>query len=318
MSNEVKKVIRLGTRASALARWQADWVAARLRETGQTVELIFITTSGDAQQVGSIGTIGGQGVFTKEIQRALLDGRVDLAVHSLKDLPTEPVDGLLLAAVPPREVVADVLISQSGKTFAELPAGARIGTGSARRQSQLRHARPELEYLDIRGNVDTRLNKLAAGDYDAIILAAAGLTRLGLAERITQELPREMILPAVGQGALGLETRADDTTTIAALSPLNDPPSHAAVLAERAMLATLRGGCLAPVGGWARFERVGTLTLSGTVLSLDGAARLLVHEDAEIDVTGEDWPAQAAALGEAVALQLIQSGAERLIAAARS
>ncbi len=282
------------------------------------MELIFITTSGDAQQVGSIGTIGGQGVFTKEIQRALLDGRVDLAVHSLKDLPTEPVDGLVLAAVPPREVVADVLISQSGKTFAELPAGARIGTGSARRQSQLRHARPELEYLDIRGNVDTRLNKLAAGDYDAIILAAAGLTRLGLAERITQELPREMILPAVGQGALGLETRADDTTTIAALSPLNDSPSHAAVLAERAMLATLRGGCLAPVGGWARFERVGTLTLSGTVLSLDGAARLLVHEDADIDLTGEHWPAQAAALGEAVALQLIQSGAERLIAAARS
>lgn len=315
--SEYSTTIRLGTRSSALARWQADWVAARLRETGQDVELIFITTSGDAQQVGSIGTIGGQGVFTKEIQRALLDGRVDLAVHSLKDLPTEPVEGLALAAVPPREVVADVLISHSGQSFAELPAGARIGTGSARRQSQLRHARPELDYLDIRGNVDTRLNKLAAGDYDAIILAAAGLTRLGLAERITEELPRAMILPAVGQGALGLETRADDTATIAALAALNDPASHAAVLAERAMLATLRGGCLAPVGGWARFEQDGVLTLDGTVLSLDGKARLLVQEEADVDLAGENWPEQAAALGEAVALQLIQSGAERLIAAAR-
>jgi hydroxymethylbilane synthase len=318
MSNSDKPTIRLGTRSSALARWQAEWVAARLRETGQTVELIFITTSGDAQQVGSIGTIGGQGVFTKEIQRALLDGRVDLAVHSLKDLPTEPIEGLVLAAVPPREVVADVLISRNGQTFAELPAGARIGTGSARRQSQLRHARPELEYLDIRGNVDTRLNKLTAGEYDAIILAAAGMTRLGFADRITQELPRAMILPAVGQGALGLETRADDTTTIAALAALNDPASHAAVLAERSMLATLRGGCLAPVGGWARFEQDGVLKLDGTVLSLDGKARLLVQEEADVDLAGETWPEQAVALGEAVAMQLIQSGAERLIAAARS
>jgi hydroxymethylbilane synthase len=318
MSNTEQNPIRLGTRASALARWQAEWVAARLREAGHAVELVFITTSGDAQQVGSIGTIGGQGVFTKEIQRALLDGRVDLAVHSLKDLPTEPVAGLVLAAVPPREVVADVLISRNGKTFAELPAGARIGTGSARRQSQLRHARPELEYLDIRGNVDTRLNKLAAGEYDAIILAAAGLTRLGLADRITEELPRAMILPAVGQGALGLETRADDLATITALATLNDAASHAAVLAERAMLATLRGGCLAPVGGWARFESEGTLKLDGTVLSLDGRARLLVHESDELDLAGERWPEQAAALGELVAQQLIMSGAERLIAAARS
>lgn len=318
MSENSTSTIRLGTRSSALARWQAEWVAARLLETGQTVELVFITTSGDAQQIGSIGTIGGQGVFTKEIQRALLDGRVDLAVHSLKDLPTEPVPGLVLAAVPPREVVADVLISRNGQQFAELPAGARIGTGSARRQSQLRHARPELEYLDIRGNVDTRLNKLTAGEYDAIILAAAGLTRLGLADRITQELPRGMILPAVGQGALGLETRVDDTTTIAALAALNDPASHAAVLAERAMLATLRGGCLAPVGGWARFEQDGVLKLHGTVLSLDGKARLLVQEDCDVDLAGHNWPEQAAALGEAVALQLIQSGAERLIAAARS
>jgi hydroxymethylbilane synthase len=318
MSIAEKKTIRLGTRSSALARWQAEWVAARLRETGQNVELIFITTSGDAQQVGSIGAIGGQGVFTKEIQRALLDGRVDLAVHSLKDLPTEPVEHLVLAAVPPREVVADVLISQSGQKFTELPAAARIGTGSARRQSQLRHARPELQYLDIRGNVDTRLNKLAAGEYDAIILAAAGLTRLGLAERITEELPRGMILPAVGQGALGLETRAEDTTTISALAALNDVASHAAVLAERAMLATLRGGCLAPVGGWARFESESVLALSGTVLSLDGTARLLVQEESNVDLAGETWPEQAMALGEAVALQLIQSGAERLIAAARS
>ena len=317
MSNAENKPIRLGTRASALARWQAEWVAARLREAGQDVELVFITTSGDAQQVGAIGTIGGQGVFTKEIQRALLDGRVDLAVHSLKDLPTEPVAGLVLAAVPPREVVADVLISRDGKTFAELPAGARIGTGSARRQSQLRHARPELEYLDIRGNVDTRLKKLEAGEYDAIILAAAGLTRLGLAERITEELPRAMILPAVGQGALGLETRADDMTTIMSLETLNDPASHAAVLAERAMLATLRGGCLAPVGGWARFEQEGILRLDGTVLSLDGKARLLVHESDEIDLSSDPWAEQAIALGEAVAQQLIMSGAERLIAAAR-
>lgn len=300
--------LRLGTRGSALARWQADWVTDRLQAAGVLIEQVLIETTGDVT-TGPIREVGGQGLFTKEIQRALLDDRIDLAVHSLKDLPTEPVPGLTLAAVPPRAEAGDAFVSQRYASLDELPAGARVGTGSRRRQSQLLHLRPDLAVADIRGNVDTRLKKLAAGQYDAIILAQAGLTRLGLADRITQRFAPDQMLPAVGQGALGIETRADDETTIAAIAVLNDPATAAAVTAERMMLATLLGGCLAPVGGWARIE-ANALVLNGVVLSTDGRQRVAVQVS--------DAPNSAARIGQHAAEKLLAQGAAELIAAARN
>lgn len=299
--------IRLGTRASALARWQADWVAARLMEFGARIELVFIKTGGDGTTT-PITQSSGQGLFTKEIQRALLDDRIDLAVHSLKDLPTERIDGLGLAAVPERESPRDAFISNQVTEIERLQSGARVGTGSRRRQSQLLHARPDLAVLDIRGNVETRLQKLDDGEYDAIILAEAGLNRLGLAGRITQLLPPTTMLPAIGQGALGLETRLDDQTTITAAKRLDDANTHACVRAERALLAALRGGCLAPVGAWGRFEGA-QLHLDAVVLSTDGTTRL------SASVAGDT--SAAVTLGEEAARQLIEQGATELIAGAR-
>lgn len=303
--------LRLGTRGSPLARWQADWVAAQLRARGWAVELVLITTQGDVK-TGPLGSFGGVGVFTKEIQRALLDRQVDLAVHSLKDLPTERVPGLELAAVPPRESPADVLITRDGGDFESLPPNALLGTGSMRRRAQLLHVRPDLRIEDIRGNVETRLSKLDAGEYDAIVLAEAGLTRLGLGARIQRVLPKSLMLPAIGQGALGLETRSTDDRALSALRSLDDPETHQAVLAERAFLATLRGGCLAPVGAWGRFpeEAAGRqLVLDGVVLSPDGRQRL------SGTVAGE--AGQAESLGRELADRLLADGALDLIAAAR-
>ncbi len=306
---EASPTIRLGTRASALARWQADWVAARLKALGLVVELVPITTTGDRRQSGPIGALGGQGVFTKEIQHALLECRIDLAVHSLKDLPTEPIAGLVLAAVPERESVRDVLICRESPSLAELPRGARIGSGSLRRQAQLLHHRPDLNLADIRGNVDTRLAKLDAGQYDAIVLAEAGLNRLGLAGRITERITPQVMLPAVGQGALGLETRTDDEATRTALLPLDHPETHAAVLAERAMLAALHGGCLAPIAAWGRLE-ADHLVLTGRVLSVDGAEQVETIERANCGET--------ASLGHLVASRLIAQGADKLISVLRA
>jgi hydroxymethylbilane synthase len=300
--------LRLGTRASPLARWQAEWVAARLTELGLALELVPITTQGDVK-TQPLGQIGGQGLFTKELQRALLDGQIDLAVHSLKDLPTAPVPELALAAVPPRESTADVLVSARASRIEDLPRGARIGTGSLRRKAQLLHVRPDLVVEEIRGNVDTRLRKLDEGQYDAIVLAEAGLRRLGLAERIVAVIPRTIMLPAVGQGALGIETRASDDATRAAVAKLDDAETHQSVLAERSLLFTLRGGCLAPVGAWGRMES-GELVLDAVVLSGDGARK--------ISASGHANPAKAVALGEQVARDLISQGATDLIASARS
>jgi hydroxymethylbilane synthase len=303
--------LKLGTRASALARWQAEWVATQLQTRGVEVELVPITTRGDTTTNVSLGQLGGSpGVFTKELQRALLAGTIDLAVHSLKDLPTDVVAGLALAAVPEREDVADVLVSRDGLAFERLPAGAKVGTGSVRRRAQLLHARPDLQMHDIRGNVDTRLGKLASGEYDAIVLALAGLKRLGLAERITQVFSPQQVLPAVGQGALGIESRADDLATREALRALDHQPSHQAVLAERSLLAALVGGCLAPVGAWARVTGEGRLQLDAVVLSDDGRQRLAAHGAADL--------AAAASLGREVAQQLLAQGASRLIADARN
>jgi len=301
--------VRIGTRASPLARWQANWVADQLRALQVTVELVLITTQGDVQQQGPIGDIGTSGVFTKELQRALLDNRIDLAVHSLKDLPTDVVPGLSLAAVPVRESHRDALLSRTGLPLLALPAGAKIGTGSMRRSSQLLHARQDLQIADVRGNVDTRLRKLHDGEYDALILAEAGLRRLGLDSQITELLPLESFLPAIGQGALGLETRENDTATRALLQPIDDPATHASVLAERAMLAALRGGCLAPIGGWARIDASGKLHLEGTVLNPSGTERRYASAGRAIG--------QPVQLGQQVAKLLLDQGAAELINSAR-
>lgn len=299
--------IRLGTRKSPLARWQAEWVAQQLQQLGHEVEMVWITTQGDVT-TQPLGTVGGQGLFTKEIQRALLDSQIDLAVHSLKDLPTQPIEGLRLGAVPLREVVGDCLIAPHGTTLESLPPRAKIGTGSLRRAAQLRAWRSDLEILDIRGNVETRIKKHDDGQYDAIVLAEAGLHRLGYLDRVAQKLPLERVLPAVGQGALGLEIRAADTNTLEALQGLNHVDSHAAVIAERSLLNHLRGGCLAPVAAWCRIES-GELRLQARVLALDGSTMVAIDKTGSRD--------QAAQLGIAGAEDLIGQGAERLIAAAR-
>jgi hydroxymethylbilane synthase len=310
-----KRTLRLGTRASKLARWQADWVAGELQRLGHAVELVEIATRGDLEQVVAVEEIGTRGVFTKEIQRALLAGDVDLAVHSLKDLPTEPVEGLILAAVPARESSADVLVLRAGSrehgarsenSFSDLPNGARVGTGSLRRQAQLRHVRPDLQVADVRGNVDTRLRKLDEGQFEALVLAAAGLRRLGLADRASQVLPTDVMLPAVGQGALGLECRAVDEDTRAILASLDDSAVRAAVTAERALLEHLRGGCMAPVGALGGLVK-GELHLSAVVLSADGARRLIASEVGS--------PSDAASLGVRVADALL---AAELIASSRN
>jgi len=301
--------LRLGTRASALARWQAEWVAARLAEQDVAVELVPITTRGDAQQRDPIGNLGSPGVFTKEIQRALLDHEVDLAVHSLKDLPTDVVDGLVLAAVPERESPFDALISRDGSPLESLPPGATIGTGSLRRRAQLLHARSDLIMCDVRGNVDTRLAKVTSGEFDAIVLAQSGLKRLGLEACISQVLEPPLCLPAVGQGALGIECRVDDEATRDALNWLEDAYTHQAVRAERTLLARLQGGCLAPIAAWARREAHETLRLDAAVLSPDGRRRLTAHGSAPL--------AEAYPLGVRVADELIAAGAAELIASVR-
>jgi hydroxymethylbilane synthase len=300
--------LRIGTRKSPLARWQAQWVATELEKLGNSIEMVWIVTQGDVT-AQPLGTVGGQGLFTKEIQRALLDGEIDLAVHSLKDLPTQPIDGLALAAVPQREVVGDCLIAPLGTTIENLPLGARIGTGSLRRAAQLRAWRADLEILDIRGNVETRIKKLDDGIYEAIVLAEAGLHRLGYLDRVAQKLPLHRLLPAVGQGALGLETRADDETTIEALAALNHLPSQLAVTAERSLLAHLRGGCLAPVAAWCRMED-DKLRLEAKVLSLDGQTQLQVDR--------RFAPDQAQEEGRLAAEELIAAGAQQLIESART
>jgi hydroxymethylbilane synthase len=312
MPPPLRSTLRIGTRGSQLARWQAEWVAEQLRRDGQRVELVEIATHGDREQTRSIEEIGTRGVFTKAIQRSLLAGEVDLGVHSLKDLPTEPVEGLMLAAVPPRESPADVLVSTLAATLEQLPQGAHVGTGSMRRAAQLRHARPDLQVREIRGNVDTRLRKLDEGHCDAIVLAEAGLRRLGLAGRIAQVLPFEVMMPAVGQGALAIECREGDSPARGAVTRLDDPATRAAVLAERALLAHLRGGCMAPVGALAQLDGQ-ALRLRAVVLSADGTRRI----EARDEIPGIA-AAGAEQLGLRVADELVAQGAAELIAEGRT
>src|SRR5262245_39884341 len=242
--------LRIGTRGSALALWQANHIAERLRAAlpGLSVELVEIQTGGDQVRDLPLAQIGGEGVFTKAIQQAVLAGQADVAVHSLKDLPTQPVAGLALAAVPRRGPTGDVLVSKRHRAFADLPQGATLATSSPRRQAQLRHRRPDLRLVDIRGNVETRLRKLGEQQLDGVILAQAGLERAGLGAGITEILEASWMLPAVGQGALGLECRADDDATRTIVAKLDDAATHQAVLAERALLRGLGGGCQVPIG----------------------------------------------------------------------
>lgn len=299
------KALRIGTRGSALALWQAKSISAALRErAGVETEIVIIKTSGDKFQQTSFSQIGGKGVFIKELEDALLDKGIDLAVHSMKDVPTEMPNGLTIAAIGKREDVRDALLSSSGATLETLPRAARVGTSSLRRQSQLLHARPDLQVLELRGNVDTRIAKLSRGDYDAIVLAKAGLDRLGLSAQISQVLPHTVSLPAAGQGAIGIEARAADAATLHLLAALEDVETRNAVSAERAALAALGGGCQVPIGAWGRVEN-GRLALDVVVLSPDGSQRVWESDARE--------PEDAEALGKCVAQKLIAHGATALL-----
>jgi hydroxymethylbilane synthase len=303
--------LRLGTRRSALARTQSEQVAAALRAaTGREVELVEVTTTGDVS-TASLSSIGGTGVFVSALRDALLAGRVDLAVHSLKDLPTAPADGLVLAAVPAREDPRDVLVARDGLTLGELGEGARVGTGSPRRAAQLRALGLGLDVVDIRGNVDTRLGLVSKGTCDAVVLARAGLVRLGRADEITEVLDPLQVLPAPGQGALAVECREDDEATRAACGVLDHPATRVAVTAERALLAALEAGCTAPVGALAEVaegEDGDELFLRAVVAAPDGGATLRRSS------TGS--PAGAGELGRALAAELLADGAADLVAAA--
>lgn len=315
------KTIRIATRQSALAKWQADWVAAQLVRLGYEAEMVYVTTHGDVNQTGPIESIGTQGVFTKEVQRALLDNRADVAVHSMKDLPTMQAPGLVLAAVPPRAPVADCLVSSFYTSLDELPDNAFIGTGSLRRKAQLLAINPKWNVQPIRGNLQTRLNKLrSASDadssvlFDAIILAEAGLRRMGLDDRIAQVIPLTQLMPAAGQGALALECRADDESTLAAVGQLNSPEVNAATAAERTLLAVLEAGCLAPVGCMTRVLSDDDthniqIELTGRVIAADGSKML--------EQTDCDDAQNAKELGRRVAQRLLQLGADKLISESR-
>jgi len=298
--------LRLGTRGSQLALWQANHVAERLRPVvdPRRVEIVVIETHGDLVQDRPIAAMGGFGVFTKSIQDALLDNRVDVAVHSLKDLPTIPVPALAVTAVPPRGPAGDAFVSLKYPRFADLPNGATLGTSSLRRKAQLLNRRRDLHIVDLRGNVETRLRKLKEQDLDAIVLAEAGLLRLGLDEQITEILDPGWMLPAVGQGAIGLECRADDATTRHLVEALNDPATWAAVQAERAMLWGLGGGCLVPIGALSTVEGR-WLTLRGAVLTPDGTRKVVDTHRGPTD--------QPLNVGSELAARLLTAGARELL-----
>jgi hydroxymethylbilane synthase len=305
--------LRIGTRASALALWQAHHVESLIRALpgAPPVELVPITTTGDVRVDVPLWAVRGRAFFTKEIDRALLEDRIDVAVHSLKDLPTAMEPGLALAAVLTREDPRDAIVSRTGAPLPQLPRGARIGTSSLRRRAFLARARQDLQLLELRGNVPTRLERLERGDYDAIVLAAAGLKRLGLAHRITQHLSPEEFPPAVSQGAIGVCTRADDALSRTWLQPLDDQPTRLATTAERALLERIEGGCQVPLGALATAAD-GGLHLHAAVCALDGSRLLVASGNAA--ATG---PA-AIALGVRLAAGLLADGAGGLIAAERA
>ncbi|MGH9774926.1 MAG: hydroxymethylbilane synthase [Candidatus Acidiferrales bacterium] len=299
------KSLRIGSRGSALALWQANHIRELLHNLhGVESEIVPIKTSGDEFQSAAVSLIGSKGVFIKEIEDALLAHRVDLAVHSMKDVPTEIPAGLAFPAITKREDVHDCAVSRDGIKINEFPAGARVGTGSLRRQSQLLHRFPSLVCVALRGNVDTRLRKLDAGQFDSVILAKAGLDRLGASHRITEILSAEWMLPAAGQGALGIEARECDEATLQLLAPLNHAETRACVTAERVLLAGLEGGCQVPIGAWGRIER-GELVLDACVLSHDGAEYL---RDRAVGSANDPET-----LGRGLAHKLIEAGAGHIL-----
>jgi len=298
--------LRLGSRGSQLALWQAHHVAARLRAAwpGLEVSITTIATEGDRRTDLPLTSSFGKGVFVKEIEEALLAGTIDVAVHSLKDLPTETPAGMALAAIPTRHDPRDALVCKSARSISELPHKALVATGSPRRQCQLLHARPDLRFTHVRGNVDTRLRKLDLGQFEALILAVAGIERLELTQAPYTPIPFALCLPAPGQGALAIEIRADDTETRLRVNPLDDPETASCVAAERGFLAALGAGCLAPAGALATVV-AGTLALEAMVGYPDG--RSLKRDRIE----GE--PGDAKTLGATIAQRLLDAGADRIL-----
>lgn len=294
--------LNIGSRGSQLALWQANHIADRLREYSHEVEIKIIHTTGDKITDVALAQVGAKGMFTKEIEEALAAGDIDLAVHSLKDLPTELSEQFEIAAVLTREDPRDALCSKNYPSISDLPQGARVGTSSLRREAQLKAVRPDLVVHPLRGNVDTRLRKLEAGEYDAIILAAAGLHRLGRAESIREIIPVEVMCPAAGQGALAIEIRAYDISVRKAISFLDDPASATETECERALLRKMGGGCQVPIGASAKFHE-GSLNLEAVVANPDGS--VLLRESA----TGRG-PAQ---LGEEVGENLLRRGGDKIL-----
>jgi hydroxymethylbilane synthase len=288
-----------------LAKWQAEFVRRKILEaTGVDAEIVVIKTTGDKLQTASFAQIGGKGVFIKELEEALLSEEIDLAVHSVKDIPTEVPSRLCFPVICRREDIRDCLVAATGETLSALRRGARIGTSSLRRRSQVLHVRPDLDVRDLRGNVDTRLRKVESGEYEAILLAKAGLDRLGWSNRISEVLSPEVCMPAVGQGALGVQGRLKDHDLAEALAPLDDFETRQSIVAERALLAALEGGCQVPLGAWARFER-GELAIDAVVCSPDGSQHVRQRATAP--------PDQARELGQRVAQLLIDSGAREIL-----
>ena len=302
----MRSTIRIATRKSPLALWQAHFVQSRLQQLYPQlrVELLPMSTKGDKILDSPLAKVGGKGLFVKELEQAILAGDADIAVHSMKDVPVEFPDGLGLSIICERDDPRDAFVSSRFSSMAELPAGSRVGTSSLRRQCQLRASRPDLQILDLRGNVNSRLAKLDAGEYDAILLAAAGLKRLGLQARITTLLPPEQSLPANGQGAVGIECCLDDDELLTLLAPLEHGPTRQRVLAERAMNRALQGGCQVPIGAYAELEG-DQLWLRGLVGSADGRQILR----AECRGAASD----PVALGQTLAEQLLAQGAARLL-----
>jgi hydroxymethylbilane synthase len=302
------KILKIATRQSPLALWQAEHIRARLEalHADLKVELVTFVTQGDKILDTPLAKIGGKGLFVKELEAALLDGRADLAVHSMKDVPMKLPAGLSLAVICEREDPLDAFVSNTYASFEQLPQGAKVGTSSLRRKSQILKARPDLDIIDLRGNVGTRLSKLDAGLYDAIILASAGLKRLGLAERIRHTLPVEVSLPAVGQGALGLECRAEDQAVLDLILPLLHSETDVCVRTERAFNAYLEGGCQVPIAGYAILEQ-GQIHMQGRVGSVDGKTLLKAEQVGDIH--------QAEKIGVALAQELLAQGAGDLLKA---
>lgn len=296
----------IGTRGSQLALWQAEWVQTRLREIApsMSVRLERIRTSGDKILDVPLAKIGGKGLFVKEIEEALFRGDIDLAVHSMKDVPSVLPEGLAIACIPAREDARDALLTRDRVAFQDLPAGAKVGTSSLRRQAQLLAHRPDLKVVMLRGNVNTRLRKLQEGEFDAIVLAAAGLTRLGWAEHVTEYLPPALSLPAVGQGALGIESRADDTFVRELLDPINDDRTFIAVSAERAFLDRLEGGCQVPIAGHAVIEDQ-AVQFEGLVARVDGTQVIRDRIEGPVE--------QAAPLGTVLAERILDAGGKHIL-----